>query len=316
MTDLLNSSETIIITVSKFLTYELAEKIAAAQWHRPDWAEQIRKTAFLFMSETDCFHVIAQSSDKVIGRLQYIQNDTDPKLWYYGDLFVTPDYRRRHMAENMLKTVADTLADKGCKTLRCYVESDNIPSLALQRKLGFAEKPYKPFNALINDSNIMFEKELTVYKAIKARPDEARYITMLYLDNIQALHGNEIKCDEWYERLSEDDPDEIHFLIYRNAIPVAWLKINGLSDSKASWISMLAVMPPQKRCGAGTYAVEFAENYCRNLGKEILHIHTTEDNIPAQQLYEKCGYTVSERLVYKTGDGINRSGCTFSKNLK
>ncbi len=309
-------SEPIMITVSKFLTYEIAEKIAAAQWHRPDWAEQVRKTAFLFMSETDCFNIIAQNSGEVVGRLQCIRNDTDPKLWYYGDLFVIPGYRRRHIAENMLKTAADTLADKGCKTLRCYAEPDNIPSLTLQRKLGFAEKPHKPFNALINDGEIMFEKELTVYKAFKARPDEARYITMLYLDNMQALHGNKIGCDEWIKLLSENDPDEVHFLIYRNAIPVAWLKINGLSDGKASWISMLSVMPSQQRCGAGTYAVEFAENYCRDLGKEILYIHTTEDNIPAQRLYEKCGYTVSERFVYKTGDGVNRSGFTFSKNLK
>ncbi len=309
-------SETIMITVSKFLTYEITEKIAVCQWHRPDWAEQVRKTAFLFMSETDCFNVIAQTSGEVVGRLQCIRNDTDPKLWYYGDLFVNPDYRRRHIAENMLKNAADTLADKGCKTLRCYVEPDNIPSLSLQRKLGFAEKPYKPFNSLINDGDKMFEKELTVYKAIKARPNEALYIAMLYRDNMQALHGNEIKYDEWHELLSEDDPDEIHFLIYKNAIPVAWLKINGLSDSKASWISMLSVMQSQQRCGAGKYAVNFAEGYCRNLGKEILYVHTTEDNIPAQRLYEKCGYTVSERLVYKTGDGVKRSGCTFSKNLK
>lgn len=84
--------------------------------------------------------MIAQSSsDDFVGRLCCIQNIDDPTLWYYGDLFVVENHRRKHIAEKMITTAFDVLKDKGCKTVRTYVDPQNTSSLELQKKLGFTE---------------------------------------------------------------------------------------------------------------------------------------------------------------------------------
>lgn len=166
-------------------------------------------------------------------------------------------------------------------------------------------------------NRMMSEKELTAFNVVEAvNRQDARYVTGIYGKNIEALHGNEIMFDEWNKLLSSGDTDEKHFLILKGAIPCAYLKVNGLeSGNTIGWISMLAVEPAFHRNGVGEYAVSYAEEFLRNMGKSVICIHTTEDNIPAQRLYEKCGYVISERCELTTGDGVKRTGYTFSKQI-
>lgn len=91
--------EIITIRISEYLSDKLALQISKALWGQRDVAE-LRSTLFWFKSETDYFNVIAQSSsDDFVGRLCCIQNIDDPTLWYYGDLFVVENHRRKHIAE-------------------------------------------------------------------------------------------------------------------------------------------------------------------------------------------------------------------------
>lgn len=148
------------IFIAEALTPELAEKIAVARWQRPDWW---RTVMAMSVSETDCFNVIAKNeNDEVVGRLFCLQNSVNSSLWYYGDLIVVSEYRRRHIAEKMLELAEKTLIDRSCCVLRCYVEPENEPSVMLQRKRGFAERPYKEFDDLMNNGQLMFEKELSL----------------------------------------------------------------------------------------------------------------------------------------------------------
>ncbi len=308
----------ISVSVSEFLTPELAEQIAQAQWHRKDWTESVVSLLYDGKTQTDCFNVIVRDEDgNIAGRIFCLQNDTNKNLWYYGDLFVIPEYRRQGIAEKMIALMEQTLCDKWCTVVRAYVEPDNIPSLCLQKKLGFEEKPFRKFNNLINDGRIMFEKSLTPFYAKEIAEDGARFVSMFYGKNIEAFHGNGIMYDEWLGFLSMNDTDEKHFLILKGALPCAWLKINGLNnEDNIGWISMLAVEPVFKRRGIGEYAVKFAEDYLFKSGKSAVRILTTEDNIPAQELYKKCGFTVLEHCNYVTGDGIERGGLVFEKILK
>lgn len=309
-------SDIITITVSEFLTEDLAKKIALAQWNNSDWAGNIMRVFYGHKSETDCFNVVAENAEGVVvGRLLCIQNDINPSLWYYGDLYVIPECRCRNIALRMLKAAIKTIEDKGGTTLRCYVEADNHISVSLQKKLGFEQKPYQAFNELVNDGQLMLEKELAPYRVEKAELCEAVYITMLYGKNVEALHGTQIRYNEWCEILSVKDEDEVHFLIYRGAMPVAWLKINGLSDEDTCWISMLAVEPKFQRQGIGKFAVSFAEDYCRSLGKKQLFVKTTADNTAAQKLYSRRGFAVCDEVIYSTGDGISRAGIVYSKMI-
>jgi ATP phosphoribosyltransferase regulatory subunit len=58
-----------------------------------------------------------------------------------------------------------------------------------------------------------------------------------------------------------------------------------------------------------------AERLAREAGYCSLGIHTTQDNLPAQNLYTACGYTLAESGPCTTADGVERIGYTFCKNL-
>lgn len=139
--------EIITITISDFLRNELAEKICLSQWHNnsPQSVNQIRR-ASLYDGKyfSDCFNAVATiTSGDVVGRLYWLKNQKNEKLWYYGDLFVSPDYRRNKIATKMAKAAIEKLKELGVDTLRTYVEPSNTPSINLQKSLGFIEKPYE-----------------------------------------------------------------------------------------------------------------------------------------------------------------------------
>lgn len=315
--DVIKQTELITIINGKYLTNEMAQKIAMAQWRsdHPEWVNRIRDRVYCDAYFYDCFCVVAvNQNDDVIGRLYCIQNERDKSLWYYGDLCVIPSYRRMGIAGRMVKTAADYLREMNAKALRCYVESENRASIALQKSLGFHERPYEKFNDLMNDGDIMFELVIpSAYSVMPATENEARFVTRFYAQNIEALHGTKISLDEFRAMLTSDDPDEQNFLICRGCMPVAWLKTNGLQSQDMAWISMLAVSDKHQRQGAGKYAVEFAEQYISSKGFSKVGIHTTDDNIAAQSLCRKCGYTITEYGEFTMSDGKKRMVYTFEK---
>ncbi|MDD4493763.1 MAG: GNAT family N-acetyltransferase [Eubacteriales bacterium] len=316
----IRGNDVINISISEYLTHELVEKIAFMQWRgtTPKDFNQIRLfSIYNDKYDNDCFNVIAfNENDDVIGRLYCVKNQENPKRWYYGDLAVIPSYRRMKIATRMIKAAIQRISDIGGETLCCYTEPENTASINLQKSLGFIEKPTLPFNLLINDGRVMFEISLgEQFNVIPATVDEARFIMMFYAQNRDALHGKNISLNEWKEVLSRDDPDEQNFLVCKGAMPVAWLRINGLDNKDMAWISMLAVSDKFQRQGVGSFAVRFAEDFVRSGGIKMLGIHTTVDNIAAQNCYKKLGYHIHEESEGTTGDGVKRMGYTFVKNI-
>lgn len=306
---------TVTITVSDCPSPELAESIARAQWHKAEQSDSV-----IGYSHSDCFNIIASADNAVIGRVQCLRSMTDKERWLYGDIFIAPEYRRRHIAEKMVNAALDVLRDRGCRCVCAYVEHENMLSLSLLKKLGFKEAPYEPFDGISNEEELMFEMELTAYSAVHASEMTARYISEICETCAEPLHINIADHPSFYDEiarmLSANDPDEENFLIRSGAIPCAWLKLNGLADgTKTAWISMLAVAPPFQRHGAGEFAVRFAEKFSALKGKEVVRIHATEDNLPALSLYEKCGYAVTDSRRTVSGDGKERVRLTLEKEL-
>lgn len=290
-------NEIITIQISKFLTDEFVRQIAQKQWKTdaPPWVNRSRQYIFdEIMNENDCFGVVATAANHaVIGRLHCVRNETDPKLWYYGDLFVIPEYRRMGVATKMINAAIDHLSDLGAVALRCYVEPENAPSRELQASVGFSEKNFETFNDFINDGEIMYEmpvpNNLTV---IPATENEAYFARILFAQNKEILHAEDIGFSEWRELLSLNDRDEKHFMICKGAMPVGYMKINGLAGASEAWISMLFIAKNFQRQGIGTFAITYAENYIKERGFRSIAVQTDEDNLPAQKCYLKCGYKV------------------------
>lgn len=149
-----------------------------------------------------------------------------------------------------------------------------------------------------------------------AEIDDPRFIMKLHRQCEAELHDRRVTLPEWREIMAVPDPDEAHFFVCRGCVPVAWLKLNGLCGTGTAWISTLAVGTRWRRQGAGRYAVEYAADFLRARGFAEVRLHTTQDNLAAQDLYRACGYAVAAALDYRTGDGILRAGYTFFRRLE
>ncbi len=231
---------------------------------------------------------------------------------YIMEFYVLPEHRRKGYGSAMLSYLERFYSEHGVSDL--YLTADPVTGKPFWGAMGYtAAGEISPDNG-----QAIYEKTLHIAPLYVSKADakDAVYIARLYEDNIAHLHGAIISCDEWHDALSENDKDEAHFLIYKYTVPVAWLKINGLTESDSAWISMLVVASEFQRQGIGRFAVSYAEQYCKFYGKSTLFIKTTTDNIPAQKLYQKCGYIICDKIVYATSDGTNRNGIVFSKNIR
>ena len=291
-----NNNEIITIQISKYLTNELAEKIAVAQWgsDAPDWVNRVKMSIFEeTMCGNDCFGVVAENSkNALIGRLHCMQNRKDPISWCYADLFVIPKYRRLGIATRMISLAMRHLSEIGAETFRCYVDPQNNASIALQRSLSFEEMPYEVFNDLITDGEMMFEYRLCSNLSINtATVDDAYFCAELLDQNKEALHTNAINPVVWKELLSVSNPNEKHLLICMGAMPVGYMKLIGLEGKDIANISALFVSSAYQRRGIGTFAVKFAEKYLLQRGFQRARARVAFDNTPPRNLFKKLGYS-------------------------
>ena len=119
------------------------------------------------------------------------------------------------------------------------------------------------------------------------------YNLMSEENNLSALHTEIISLEEWQKAFAEpQDSDEENFIVCKNDIPCAWLKLNGLQNKDVAWISMLVVSDEFKSQGVGKFAVEFAIQYLKQRGYKQVKLHTTEDNLVAIRLYNKYGFRI------------------------
>lgn len=65
----------------------------------------------------------------------------------------------------------------------------------------------------------------------------------------------------------------------------------ALDEGRVLVIYTFAVSPSALRQGVGAQLLQFAERYARDSGIEALRLDVFEKNLPAIQLYEKCGFS-------------------------
>ncbi len=246
-----------------------------------------------------------------------------PGYGYIMEFYVKPEFRHKGYGKAMFERLEDHFASYGTKMM--YLTADPVTGKPFWEAMGFINTGVlSPENKLP-----IYEKPVRklkieqihppVYRATLLDEDMIIYVSEIMDDqnNLNAIHTNRFSFNEWREtfKASQNDFDEANFIICRDLIPYAWLKINGLNNPEMSWISMLVVFDRFKRQGAGTFAVEFAESFIRSKGKTKIGIHTTKDNIPAQNLYRKCGYSAVNLKEGTSPDGTKQMVYTFEKVL-
>ena len=109
------------------------------------------------------------------------------------------------------------------------------------------------------------------------------------------MNNGNITLNEWKEILSVEDPNEKHFLICKGALPVAYMKINGLLNTDKAWLSMLFVAKDFQHQGIGSFALNYAEEYVKQLGFDVINVQTDKENITAINFYSKFGYQIYDQ---------------------
>lgn len=136
------------------------------------------------------------------------------------------------------------------------------------------------------------------------------FISEVYEENIDSLHGTHRNMDAWKKLLSEKD--RLYYIV-RTEAPVAWFRID-VEDGEL-WIGMLQVKPVYQRKGVGKYILAVAEDMAKEMGFHKIGIHTTEDNMAARTLYLSADYAITEIGPCTTADGKERVGYTFQKKI-
>lgn len=63
------------------------------------------------------------------------------------------------------------------------------------------------------------------------------------------------------------------------------------------WLEFITVAKPFRRKGLAADMLVFVENFARSLNREIIKLSVKKNNVPAINLYQKAGYTVSSETA-------------------
>ena len=195
-------------------------------------------------------------------------------------------------------------------------------------------KPFWKSMGFVNTGEISTENKFHIYEKniptdfnIASLTDDysdLQFICDLLTDplNASSLHLKMIPDDEippfraeMREALISSTPnDELNHIIRKGVVPVAWLKLNGLSNDSL-WISMLVVHEKYRKLGVGMFTLNFVDEFARTTGRRHIYIYTTADNKAAQSLYKKVGYAVTSEAEQQYGDGSRIVQYTLHKEI-
>ncbi|MCL2060332.1 MAG: GNAT family N-acetyltransferase [Oscillospiraceae bacterium] len=235
-----------------------------------------------------------------------------PEYGYIMEFYVRPEYRRKGYGKVMFRRLEHHFYAHGIK--RMYLTTGTSGE-SFWRSLGFV-----PTGEVSPENKMqIYEKDVSLLNVKPMQSEHIDFVISVLTSekNKAALHPDNKSISEWREVFTKNlaDSDEANFIIDDGITSVAWLKLNGLqSKTSMAWVSMLAVDEKYQRQGIGSFAVRFAEDFVRSKGFNMLGIHTTVDNITAQNCYKKLGYHVHEESECTTGDGVKRRGLSLHRD--
>ncbi len=132
-----------------------------------------------------------------------------------------------------------------------------------------------------------------------ARPEDA---PQLFLLN-QRFNGPSLTTVEAVARSLGENSQETAFLGEAEGQPAGFLCVQALRsfcyERPTAQVTELFVREEFRRQGLALEMLRFGEAYCRDAwGAEEFSLLTGKDNLPAQSLYRKAGYTPEDELLF------------------
>ena len=256
-----------------------------------EWCEDDRTTGSMLSTGVPCtLYFLVDDSKEIFGAIVINSANTHRGHLHTG---IAPWHRSKGLGTIMLRIALDICRDTEFKSVEIVPYENN--QSAIKTILYNGGKLKEKF-CDDGKTSLRFEIELQnqyVVRAFTEKDVEFIYNFMSEENNLSALHTDVISLEEWQKAFAEPrDADEENFIVHKNDLQCAWLKLNGLQNKDIAWISMLVVSEKFKHQGAGKFAVEFAIQYLKQRGYKQVKLHTTEDNLIAIGLYSKCGFRV------------------------
>ena len=267
----------------------LGENVSYSKWL--EWCEDDRITGSMLSTGVPCtLYFLVDDSKEIYGAIVVNSANTHRGHLHAG---IAPWHRSKGLGTIMLHLALEVCGDKGFSNVEIVPYENNQGAIKTILKNGgkLKEKFYDN-----GKTSLRFEIDLQSQYAV--RPFTEKDVNFIYNlmseeNNLSALHTDVISLEEWQNVFAQpQDTDEENFIVYKNDLQCAWLKLNGLQNKDVAWISMLVVSNEFKHQGVGKFAVEFASQYLKQRGYKQVKLHTTEDNLVAIGLYSKCGFSI------------------------
>lgn len=162
------------------------------------------------------------------------------------------------------------MSELDAKTLLCTVEPHNEASLKLHQSLGFEQIETQPFEDFNVDGLFMYKIDIPGHFNMVPLADNFNHLMFIcdlltQPENVETLHLRTIPKSE-YKRFYQEmkaallhgADDESNYMITKGVVPIGWLKVKDECGDSLR-ISMLIVHEKYRNLGAGTFALQFAE---------------------------------------------------------
>ncbi len=267
----------------------LGENVLYSKWL--EWCEDDRTTGSMLSTGVPCtLYFLVDDSKEIYGAIVINSSNTHRGHLHAG---IAPWHRSKGLGTIMLHLALDICRDIEFKSVEIVPYENNHGAIKTILKNGGKLK-----EKFCEDGKTSTRFEIDLQSQYIVRPFAKNDINFIYNlmseeNNLYALHTEIISLEEWQKAFAEpQDSDEENFIVCKNDLQCAWLKLNGLQNKDVAWISMLVVLNEFKHQGVGKFAVEFASQYLKQHGYKQVKLHTTKDNLVAMGLYSKCGFSI------------------------
>ena len=136
------------------------------------------------------------------------------------------------------------------------------------------------------------EGDLPALRAIAAKSHSD---TRFYFDH----HFDRARCDQLYETWIENSLHgfaQAVLVVERETTPVGYVTLHKRGDE--AQIGLIAVAPGHQGSGLGKLLVEQSLEWARQQGARKMKVVTQGRNVPAQRLYQRCGFLTDSFEVW------------------
>ena len=143
--------------------------------------------------------------------------------------------------------------------------------------------PNEP-NSRASQVRVAREEDLPALRAIAAKSHSD---TRFYFDH----HFDRARCDQLYETWIENSLRgfaQAVLVVERDTTPAGYVTLHKHDDE--AQIGLIAVAPGHQGAGLGKLLVEQSLEWARQQGARKMRVVTQGRNVPAQRLYQRCGF--------------------------